>query len=110
MSRDSELLIGRAEGQTYYRENASENYVTIPPAFLITDTNGATWTLGSEYIHTGRDWAFYFNVRRNDVDTGEYAARIEYRNKQVRIWTKDGWKVWHERKRGSLSQAPGYWL
>ena len=107
---DSELLVGKALGQNYYRENKTESYVCIPPALIITDSNGATWTLGHEYIHTGREWSYYFNVMRNDVDTGEYAARIEYRAGKVKILTKDGWKTWTERKQKTMASAPGYWL
>jgi len=106
--KDSDLLVGRALGETYHRENKTEAYVCIPPALIITDSNGATWTLGNEYLNLG--WAFYFNVLRNDVDTGEFAARVEYRGGRVRIWTQQGWKVWTERRRGHMSVSPGYWV
>jgi hypothetical protein len=93
--RDSEKLIGTIQGARYERENRSESYVTIPPAFLITDERGGMWTFGGEYeIHGG--W-YYFSVVRNDVDTGENASRIEYRGGKVRIWTRAGWKVWSGR-------------
>ena len=90
--RDSELLIGRALGQQFERENATEAYVEIPPACIITDSSGATWTLGTEYINPG--WNMEFNVLRNDVDTGEFASRIVYQRGKVRIFGKGGWRVW----------------
>ena len=89
---DSQLLKGRADGVTYLRENATEPYVEIPPAYIITDSSGATWTLGNEYAWHGQ--GLFMNVLRNDVDTGEIASRIVYQRHKVRIWTRDGWKVW----------------
>ena len=92
MIRDSILLTGVANGQRYFRENRSEPYVEIPPACIITDETGATWTLGAEYlIHNGE---FEFNVLRNDVDTGEFAKRIVYQRNKVRVFGRSGWKVW----------------
>lgn len=90
--RDSELLIGRALGATYYRNDQTEPYVEIPPALIITDSSGATWTLGTEYI--GEGWNMEFNVLRNDVDTGEFASRIVYQRHKVRIFGRAGWRVW----------------
>lgn len=89
---DSQLLEGRADGVTYRRENATEPYVEIPPAYIITDSSGATWTLGSEYVWHGQ--FIYMNVLRNDIDTGELASKIVYQRHKVRIWTKSGWRVW----------------
>lgn len=90
--RDSELLKGSADGIVYLRENATEPYVEIPPAYIITDSSGATWTLGAHFVQRG--WQFEFSVLRNDIDTGELASRIVYQRNKVRIWTRDGWKVW----------------
>src|SRR5215469_8674818 len=80
MFRDSVLLEGRALGTVYYRENRTEKYVSIPPAFIITDESGGTWTFGGEYgrIGTGRYERFVFSVTRNDVNLGELAERIEF--------------------------------
>lgn len=89
---DSQLLIGRADGSKYYRENATEPYVESPPAYIITASDGSTFTLGSEYLQHG--WIFEFNVRRNDVDTGEFASKIVYQRGKVRIFGRDGWRVW----------------
>lgn len=90
MSDDAHLLIGRALGRTYRRANKTEPYVCIPPALVITDSDGATWTLGFRYqIHGGE---YEFNVLRNDVDTGEMAKRIEYRDGIVRVFGQNGWK------------------
>jgi hypothetical protein len=107
--QDSVLLKGRALKTTYYRENPTQAYVSIPPALIITDSNGATWTLGFEYVQNRGQ--FFFNVLRNDVDTGEHASNIEYRQGKIRIRCSDGTqKAWRERPSGSLSRAPGYWF
>jgi hypothetical protein len=90
--RDSVLLTGTVNGARYERENRSENYVEIPPAFVITDEVGAMWSFGTEYtLHNGE---FEFNVIRNDADTGEVAKRIVYRQGKVRIFGRDGWRQW----------------
>jgi hypothetical protein len=94
--RDSVLLNGTINGARYLRENPSEPYVTIPPAYMITDEIGAMWSFGTEY-ELGRDGQFEFNVIRNDVDTGETASRIEYRGGKVRIFGRDGWRIWSGR-------------
>lgn len=78
------LLVGRAHGLRYERENPSERDVTIPPAYLITDTDGAVWTFGTEYAWTNGQMEF--NVLRNDVDVDEVAYKIEYRGGVVTIW------------------------
>jgi hypothetical protein len=90
---DSVLLTGTVNGARYERENCSEEYVEIPPAYLITDETGAMWSFGTEYA-TGRDRHFEFNVLRNDVDTGEMASRITYRSGKVRIFGSAGWRTW----------------
>lgn len=107
--QDSTLLVGRALRDTYYRENASQPYVTIPPALIITDSNGATWTLGFNYVlNRGQ---YFFSVLRNDIDTGEHASNIEYRQGKIRVRCCDGTqKVWTERPSGNLSRTPGYWV
>ena|SRR5258708_21011062 len=93
-----DFFIGQALGVPYFRTNASESYVTIPPALLITDSDGATWTFGFEYVeHHGE---FHFNVLRNDVDTGELASRIEYRRgTPVRIFGQNGWKTFSRNRK-----------
>jgi hypothetical protein len=112
--RDSEMLRGRALGSIYHRENRTESYVCIPPALIITDSTGATWTIGSEYEVRG--WRYYWAVLRNDVFTGEYAEKIEYLRGKIHIYTPDsstrnGRKTWHERAPWQiLSRAPGYFL
>lgn len=90
--RDSDLLVGRAGGITYTRENQTEAYVEIPPAYMITDSSGATWTFGPHYVQRG--WIYEFSVMRNDVDTGELASKIVYQRGKVRIFGQDGWRVW----------------
>lgn len=91
---DNHLLLGRALGQTFRRENKTEPYVVIPPALVITDSDGATWTLGTEYnVH------FEFNVLRNDRDTGEFAERIEYRQGVVTLYGKAGRRTFSRSRR-----------
>jgi hypothetical protein len=90
--KDSILLTGAINGTRYERENPSESYVEIPPAYVITDERGGMWSFGTEYVlHDGE---FEFNVIRNDVDTGETAKRIVYLRGRVRIFGRDGWRVW----------------
>jgi hypothetical protein len=97
MSDDDHLLIGQALGKVYRRENKTESYVCIPPAFIITDSDGATWTLGFKYrIHHTE---YEFNVLRNDIDTGEMAKRIEYKQGLVRIFGQYGWKNFSRSRR-----------
>lgn len=87
---DKHILVGRIGGARYERANPTEAYVEVPPAFLITDSDGACWTFGSQYAtHNGE---FEFNVLRNDVDTGEVAKRIVYRQGVVKIFGHYGWK------------------
>lgn len=94
---DKDILAGRIQGVRYERENKTESYVTIPPAFLITDSDGAMWTFGSEYSqHNGE---FEFAVMRNDVDTDEVAKRIEYSKGRVRIFGHYGWKTFSRSKK-----------
>ncbi len=79
------LLVGRAHGLRYERQNPSERDVTVPPAFLITDSDGAVWTLGNEYAI--KNGLMEFNVLRNDVEaTEETAYKIEYKGGVVTIW------------------------
>lgn len=85
MSDDNHLLIGRANGVTFKRHNPTEAYVVIPPAYIITDTDGATWTFGTEYNTYGE-----INVLRNDAYTGEFATRIEYRKRRVHLYGRGG--------------------
>jgi hypothetical protein len=107
--QDSVLLEGRALQTTYIRENATQPYVSVPPALIITDSNGATWTLGFEYLHVRGQ--LFFNVLRNDLNTGEFASNIEYRQGKIRIQSSEGIrKTWTERPAGSHSRMAGYWV
>lgn len=87
MSDDDHLLIGRANHVTYRRDNKTESYVVIPPAYIITDSDGAAWTFGSEFNTYGE-----INVLRNDTNTGEFAQKIEYQRGIVRIFGRSGWR------------------
>lgn len=83
----------RNEEQKYI----TENYVSIPPALIITDEAGSIWTLGfvTGPISGGE---FTFNVLRNGVDTGEYANRIERRKNEIWIYGPEEWKRMHVHK------------
>lgn len=95
-SDDAHLLIGRALGQFVRRENDTEAYVCCPPACFITDRNGATFTMGFDYIEY--PFKYEFMVLRNDQPTGQFAEKIEYRNGTVRIFGRDGTRVWSRNK------------
>lgn len=75
----------------------TEAYVATPPALLITDEGNNVWTLGNDFQK--QDDAprgeFAFTVLRNGVWTGEFASRIERRNGKIRIFTRQGFKVWN---------------
>jgi hypothetical protein len=94
---DKHLLSGVIGGARFERENKTENDVEIPPAFIITDSDGAAWTFGPQYtVHNGE---FEFSVMRNDVDTGEVAKRIVYRRGVVNIFGSYGWKQFSRNRR-----------
>ena len=96
-SDDAHLLIGKALGEIVRRENVTESYVCVPPACYITDSDGAVWTLGFNYIeHT---FHYEFMVLRNDKPTGQFAHTIEYRNGVVRLFGKDGTRTFSRNKR-----------
>jgi hypothetical protein len=87
MSDDAHLLIGRANGVTFRRNDKTEAYVSVPPAHIITDSDGGTWTLDLPF-----DRYQELRVLRNDVWVGEHAQRIEYRNGVVRLFGRQGWR------------------
>src|SRR5689334_22102655 len=86
----------------------TESYVSSPPALVIIDERGDTWTLGftlaapnlsalKERYETRWEaprGEFAFNVLRNGQNVGEFASRIERRHGKVRIFTTTGWKRW----------------
>ena len=86
-------FLGRLHGQPYYRVRKSEAYVEIPPALLITDECGDSWSVGFEYFMHGD--RIHYNVIHNDQDTGEYAEKIVYQNGRVRIFGWYGWKTYN---------------
>jgi hypothetical protein len=95
MFDDDHLLIGRALGVTYRRFDKTESdSVVVPPALIITDSDGSTWTFGFTYNVYGE-----INVLRNDVDTGEFAQRIEYRKGVVKLFGKSGWRSFSRSRR-----------
>lgn len=75
----------------------TENYVSSPPALLVVDETNTVWTLGfdrQDHKFVAPRGEYAFNVLRNGEPTGEFASRIERRNRKIRIFTADGWKVW----------------
>lgn len=94
------MLVGQIEGLRYERENRTESYVEIPPAFLITDSDGAAWTFGAQYAQHGSDYEFA--VMRNDIDTGEVAKRIVYKKGVVWIFGNYGWKHFSRSRRSFI--------
>lgn len=90
-----DTFVGRLHGTPYFRTHKTESYVCVPPALLITDERGDTWSLGNEFAQHGQ--RFSFNVIRNDRDTGELAERIEYQAGKVRIFGWYGFKTWNGR-------------
>ncbi len=86
-------FVGRVLGQPFYRTNPTESYVEVPPALLITDERGDCWTLGHEYTQHGQ--RFFWNVLRNDQETGELAERISYRAGKLRIHGWYGSRIWN---------------
>lgn len=85
-------FVGRLHGIDFFRTLKTEAYVEVPPALLITDERGDTWTLGCEYTQHGT--RFEWNVLRNDCGTGEQAERIVFRNGKVKIFGWYGFKTW----------------
>lgn len=92
------LLAGSLDGVRYERIDKSESYTTIPPSLIITDSDGAMWGLGNEYVYKS-DGYLEFNVLRNDVDMGEIAERIEYQKGIVRIFGSAGWRTFSRSRR-----------
>src|SRR5579872_6368144 len=94
---DKHILSGVINGARYERENKTENDVEIPPAFIITDSDGEAWTFGPDYVeHNGE---YEFSVMRNDVDTEEVAKRIVYKKGVVWIFGSYGWKHFSRNRR-----------
>lgn len=76
----------------------TEAYVSIPPALVIRDKDGATWTLGFDYDE--REWRggrWEYDILRNGQVTGEFGRVIEFRRGLVRIWGAEGWRTWNGR-------------
>lgn len=92
------LLSGKVMGTRYERINVSENGTEIPPAYLITDSEGGCWSLGNEYA-CKRDGYLEFNVLRDDVDMDVVAEKIVYKEGRVWIFGSDGWKHWSYNRR-----------
>jgi hypothetical protein len=94
---DKDILSGTINGVRYEREDKTDSYVEIPPAFIITDSDGAAWTFGPQFAeHHGE---YEFSVMRNDVDTGEVAKRIVYQRGVVCIFGSYGWKRFSRNRR-----------
>jgi hypothetical protein len=74
----------------------TESYVSVPPALIIQDNEGAFWTLGFDQGEW-RTGEYEFDVVRNGVRTGEHACRIEMKAGQIRIFGSEGWRAWNGR-------------
>lgn len=72
----------------------TESYVCIPPALVIRDDEGALWTLGFDQ-GGWRTGEFEYDVVRNAKKTGEFACRIEFRGRILRIFGHEGWRTWN---------------
>lgn len=73
----------------------TDAYVSIPPALVIRDNEGATWTLGFDYDE--REWRggrWEYDCVRNGQMTGDFCRVIEFRRGEVRIWGAEGWRTW----------------
>jgi hypothetical protein len=71
----------------------TEAYVSIPPALVIRDNEGALWTLGFDQ-GGHRTGEYEYDVVRNGRKTGEHACRIEFRGGKIRIYGQDRWRSW----------------
>lgn len=94
MSDDDHLLIGQALGQTWRRENKTESYVRMPPALIITDSDGGTFTFGTEHNAHGE-----INILRNDVNTEEFAQYAEYIRGVVWLYGRAGRRQFSRNRR-----------
>lgn len=74
----------------------TENYVSSPPALTIFDETGAVWCLDSD-MQAGPHGEYAFSVLRNGVRIGAVASRIERRNGKIRVFTREGWRLWNGR-------------
>jgi len=100
---DKHQLVGTIDNVAYVRANKTEPYVCIPPAFIITDSDGAAWSLSEDrppngnLVHHGE---FQFKVMRNDFNIDDmYATRIEYRNGVITIYGDYGKKQFSRNRR-----------
>jgi hypothetical protein len=83
----------------------TESYVSIPPALVIRDREGAWWTLGFDQ-GGWRTGEFEYDVIRRGPEpdavprpTGEHACRIEFRAGIIRIYGERGWRTWNYERR-----------
>lgn len=90
-----EYFVGRLNGFNFFRTHKTESYVEVPPALIITDERGDTWSLGHEYTQHGNK--FEWNVLRNDQGVGEQAEKIVFQHGRVKIFGWYGWKTWSGR-------------
>ena len=74
--------------------HVTENYVSSPPALIITDDEGNVWTLGVGKVPDAPRGEFAFDILRNGIPTGESGSRIERRAGRIRAFTPSGWKRW----------------
>lgn len=76
----------------------TEPYVSIPPALVIRDNEGAVWTLGFDYSEAEwRTGKWEYDVVRNGRKTDAFAQVVEFRKGKVIIYGADGRRVWNGR-------------
>ena len=90
-----ESFVGLMNGIRHYRTRVTESYVEVPPACIITDERGNTWTIGPGYAQHGD--VFYWDVMCNDRNMGELARKMVWQGGRLYIWTYQGRKVWNGR-------------
>lgn len=75
----------------------TEAYVSSPPACWIHDERGDVFTLGTDHgerLFDDPRGEYSFAIMHNGHHTGTYGSRIERRNGKIRVFTKQGWKIW----------------
>lgn len=89
MAETKDSFVGVANGVPFFRARRSENAVRVPPAYIITDERGDTWTIGWRH-----DQRMEWDIVRNGQSTGEFASCIEMAAGVVRILSAGRWKRW----------------
>ena len=79
----------------------TESYVSVPPARWILNERGEVFTLGidigpqSEWPGGQYGWQVLVDQGQGARYTGCVASQLERRNRQVRAFTRQGWRTWN---------------